>query len=258
MTPKVPKHKQWFKVVEMEVNSKCNRKCSYCPISILPTLDVPEFMSDEVFKKILNELVRINYSGSISYHLYSEPLLRNDLEYLVRKVRNNLPNVYQILFTNGILLSDKRYLTLKKTGIDHFFVTKHDLKPMPNRDKQTIIYPKDLTLVNRGGTLSKLKKPLIVPCYAPSEIIIITVTGDVLLCCNDAKREYVMGNITVQPIEEIWFSKEISEIRKLLMAGKREEASSICKYCDDKEHSGPGKALNFKLTETAIKKRKKK
>ncbi len=103
------KNDLWFKVVEIEVNSRCNLKCTYCPNSILPPPNVPEYMSNDTFERIIDEISRINFSGKISYHFYSEPLLRDDLKKLVWQVKCKLPSTYQLLYTNGTLLTDELY-----------------------------------------------------------------------------------------------------------------------------------------------------
>jgi hypothetical protein len=53
----------WFSIVEIEVNSLCNRACDYCPVSVLPTPETPRFMSEEVFGRILASLQSIDYAG---------------------------------------------------------------------------------------------------------------------------------------------------------------------------------------------------
>lgn len=230
-----------FSVVEIEVNSRCNRKCNYCPVSVLPPPKVPEFMSERLFERIINELKRVKFSGRLSYHLYNEPLLCSNLEGLVSYVSEKLPNSYQLLFTNGDFLTEARYTQLRDAGICYFLVTRHDYKDIPRREFQTILFPNDLRLSNRGGTLFKLEKALFTPCYGPSEMLIITITGDILLCFEDAHRTQLMGNILVENVEEIWFSKKFSYIRKLLQDGKRDKASLICKNCNNIDYTTPGK-----------------
>jgi GTP 3',8-cyclase len=230
----------WFTVVEIEVNARCNRRCGYCPVSVLPTPSGDRFMNPDVFEHIVAELVRIAFRGNISYHLFNEPLLRRDLELLVSKVTAHLPGAFQLLFTNGDLLSDERYMSLRQAGIDHFLVTKHDFVPIPQRAQQTVQFPSDLVLVNRGGLLGEVAEPLIRPCFAPSDMLIITINGDVLLCCDDAKREHVMGNITRQSLDEIWLSPHFVHIRKLLRTGNRRDASKICRQCNNLEYFAPG------------------
>ncbi|MES1243475.1 MAG: SPASM domain-containing protein [Acidobacteriota bacterium] len=224
----------------MEVNARCNRRCSYCPVSVLPAPKTDLFMSESLFDRIVSELERVNFQGNLSYHLFNEPLLRRDLETLVRKAAARLPNAFQVLFTNGDLLLDERYTSLREAGIDHFIVTRHDYEPMPERPYQTIQFPSDLVLVNRGGLLGTTEEPLFLPCYAPTDMLIITVGGDVLLCCDDAERSHVMGNISVQTLEEIWFSPRFVHLRNLLQEGKRQEASEICRRCNNREYFGPG------------------
>ena len=237
----------WFTVVEIEVNSHCNRKCCYCPNSSITNPSVPRYMSDQVFRKIIGELKRIGFSGRLSYHFYNEPLLRSDLENLVRYVSEKLPNAYQLLFTNGDFLSDSRYLQLKKAGISHFFVTRHDFQNIKERKDQIVVTPKDLILTNRGGNLYKLKEPLKYPCYAPSEILIITVTGDVLFCFEDARRTNVMGNIVQKPLKDIWFSSEFNRLRKVLNKGDRLNSLSICKNCNNLDYINSGNSWYPKI-----------
>lgn len=231
-----------FTVVELEVNSKCNRKCSYCPASKVSPKDVPEYMSAEIFNKLIEELEKIKFSGKISYHHYSEPLLRKDLEDLVSQVCRKLPDAYQLLFTNGDFLSDQRYLSLRRAGIDQFIVTRHGFDPLPERPGQTVKFPSDLIIVNRGGFFSKLSKSLTTPCYSPSELLMISIRGDVLLCPDDAKKVYIMGNIMHQSLEKIWFSERFVHIRELLKKGMRKEATSVCRVCDNEEYFAPGAA----------------
>jgi len=228
-----------FTVVEVEVNSLCNRKCSYCPVSILPKPSVLRYMSKDVFNRLIIELKKIEFSGRFSYQFYNEPLLRRDLENLVQQVSIELPDTYQVLYTNGDLLSEERYKGLKETGIAHFIVTRHDFSPIPERELQTVLLPTDLQLTNRGGIMSNLSESLTLPCYAPSEMLIVTVTGDVILCYEDAKRTQVMGNILESSIEEIWFSQDFVELRKSLVKGNRDKAASICENCSNQAHHKP-------------------
>lgn len=237
-----PQSQSLFTVVEVEVNSKCNRKCDYCPASLLSTKGLPDYMSAEIFNKLISELEDLKFSGKISYHHYSEPLLRFDLEDLVSQVRWKLPNVYQLLYTNGDFLSDQRYSSLITAGINHFIVTRHDFSPMPERPRQTIKFPSELIIVNRGGFFSKLPKSLTTPCYGPSEILMISISGDVLLCPDDAEKKYIMGNIMRQSLVEIWFSEKFIHTRGLLKRGMRNEASSICRMCNNEEYFASGEA----------------
>lgn len=231
----------WFGMVEVEINSHCNRRCRYCPNSTL-TRDssLPDIMSDEIFERLLSKLARVGYGGRMSFHFYGEPLLHPGLLDLVRQVTAELPAVRQVLYTNGDMLTDALHEELSRSGIKRFIVTSHDGCEITARSNQVILFPSDLVLTNRGGTVEfgqpvKVSRPLSAPCYAPSSVLIVTVTGEVLLCYEDARRSIQMGNIKDQPIEDIWFSERFQQIRMLLADGDR-RATSVCKVCNNLSH----------------------
>lgn len=233
-----------LKNVEVEVNSRCNRKCVYCPVSVLPIPDAPRHMPEHIFDRLVEELEGIDYAGRISYHFYNEPLLRKDLERLMEKVKGRLPRAHQIIFTNGDLLTDRRYESLRAAGAEFIVVTSHDGKPHPARPNQYVQYPPDLELTNRGGTMHELPTPTDetrrTPCYAPSEMLIVTASGDVLLCYEDAERRHEFGNIMESTLADIWFADELVRAREQLARGERVSASAICAVCTNCAHAEPG------------------
>lgn len=230
-----------LRVVEFEANSRCNRKCSYCPVSILPKPDAPTFMPEEVVDRMIVELQRIEYAGRISYHFFNEPLIRKDLEEIIQRLKNDLPNAEQVLFTNGDLLTETRYQSITDAGIDFIVVTSHSGKTHPDRPNQYVQFPKELELTNRGGTLEHLPSvtadTLSKPCFAPSEMLIVTASGDVVLCYEDAKRRTNYGNILTDSIEDIWMNPNRVEIRRSLEIGDRANAEEICRSCTNLAHT---------------------
>ncbi|MCK4120523.1 radical SAM/SPASM domain-containing protein [Ralstonia nicotianae] len=232
-----------LKNVEIEVNSRCNRRCTYCPVSILPNPDVPKFMPDKVFDRIVGQLNAIDYAGRVSYHFYNEPLLRKDLESLVARVHASVPNAHQVLYTNGDYLTEARYQTLRNSGIEFFVITSHDGKTHPEREFQVVQFGEDLELTNRGGAMAHIRADSEgvygSRCFAPSEMLIVTVTGDVVLCYEDAFRKHVMGSIATQSLEDIWFGEQFATLRKRLASGDR-SVTDICRQCTNAAHIDPG------------------
>lgn len=230
-------------VVEIEVCSRCNRSCHYCPVSLDPRPPVPTRMSDPVFRRVVDQLAEVRFAGRISYHLYNEPLLRTDLHRLVGLVADRLPDALQILNTNGDLLDERRYRALRRAGIDYFYVTRHSPGEYPARPFQVVQMSEDLILTNRGGTLAHLPTPSAsatrTPCFAPTEMLIVTVTGDVLLCYEDARREHVLGNLMRDRLVEIWNSQRFRAQRERLAGGDR-SVQAMCLSCTNVSHSGPG------------------
>lgn len=236
-------HAPGLSVVELEVCSRCNRRCSYCPVSLNPMPPVPARMPDPVFLRTVDQLAQVSFAGRISYHLYNEPLLRTDLARLVSIVDDQLPDALQVLNTNGDLLDDRRYAALRRAGIDYFYVTRHSPGDYPARPFQVVQNWQDLTLTNRGGKLAHLPMPgaraARTPCFAPAEMLIITVTGDVLLCYEDADRDHVMGNLMQTSLADIWNSEKFRTYRHRLSRGDR-SVDAMCMKCSNLSHFRPG------------------
>jgi len=229
---------RFFSMVEVEINSLCNRRCAYCPVSITPPKNVPRFISRQILDRLYDELVRLRFNGRISYHFYNEPLLHPELTNIVSETTLRLPNARQVLYTNGELLGDDRYKELVSAGIALFVITLHSGKPVPQRPSQIVLSPDDLDLTNRGGTLGAIGEPLTDPCFAPSTMLIVTVTGDILLCYEDYYRIEVIGSLLNAPIDEIWMSPDFIEKRLRLAAGDR-SVSDICRKCNNRAHLTP-------------------
>ncbi|WP_312447534.1 radical SAM/SPASM domain-containing protein [Lacrimispora sp.] len=112
--------------VTIEPNSKCNRRCWFCPNSVIDRNSTNIPMEWEVFSKIITELKEIGYNGIVSYSFYNEPLLDNDLEKKIEYVRNELPNTIQVVSTNGDYLTPKRMASLTASGLDDMIISVYN------------------------------------------------------------------------------------------------------------------------------------
>jgi radical SAM protein with 4Fe4S-binding SPASM domain len=230
---------QECRAVEVEVNTHCNLRCPYCPNAKDDFPRRREIMTDIVFLRLVSELSRLCFQGIIAFHFLSEPLLRRDLHRLVKLVRQKLPAATPVLYTNGTLLTDARYDELKQAGISHFIVTNHQGRNIPARPHQTLFRPEDLEITNRGGELSP-SECLSVPCFVPTEMIFVSVEGNVFLCYEDARQSTVLGSIMTSPIDEIWQSARFEDLRSALRAGRRQDGPQHCRACNNVYHPKPG------------------
>ena len=63
--------------VYLDTTGACTNRCYMCPARIAVTKR--NYMSDEVFEKVIDELVKNNYSGGLHFYGQDEPLLDKNL-----------------------------------------------------------------------------------------------------------------------------------------------------------------------------------
>ena len=237
------KDKYFFHSVSLEISTYCNRKCHYCPNKDYET--PKNFMSWDIFKSAIAQLKDIKYTGIFQYHLFNEPLFDERLTDFVRYTSTHLPKVTRVLISNGDLLNIEKAKELSEAGVDKFVVTVHDANPERNlerlkpvkeflKEKIRLQTSNELYLTNRGGLIDiedEKRKADYKKCpYIRT--LTIGYNGDVILCCHDYFRKYVMGNVMEKSILEIWNSYH--NLRKQLLKYNNPELP-ICKICLKRE-----------------------
>jgi MoaA/NifB/PqqE/SkfB family radical SAM enzyme len=98
--------------VSFEVTYSCNARCKHCHLGGHVE---GELASAEEFGRLSRELkpVVAQISGG-------EPLLRRDIEDIIRAVRRPYRAPFIVLTTNGALLNKDRYARLREAGVDEF------------------------------------------------------------------------------------------------------------------------------------------
>lgn len=74
---------EYVKEVVIETSSFCNRKCDYCPLCFMDRKQ--NFMSDDLWEKIISELSGMKYKSQIVLNFYNEPLLDKSLPEKIKK-----------------------------------------------------------------------------------------------------------------------------------------------------------------------------
>lgn len=236
-----------FENVEIEINSYCNRKCSYCPNSQFNV--TKQEMSVKVYRKIIERLGDINFSGRISFHFYNEPLLSPNLLEFVKYSQEKLPLVRKVLYSNGDYLTKELLYELIKGGIDFFVITNHDevsnikkhvfgevYAGLPEDIRKNIeyLFQTDLELTNRGKAVECGREIVddVMPCLIPDSLIVIDINGNVIPCYEDYHKTLIMGNVMDESLLEIWNKEEYRRMRNFLRHGKRGKYP-ICKECNN-------------------------
>ncbi|MEC0244356.1 radical SAM/SPASM domain-containing protein [Paenibacillus chitinolyticus] len=233
-----------FSMIEVEVNSQCNRTCWYCPNSVSKRKETGE-MDPALYKTLMEQLSSLDFAGRISFHFYGEPLLCKNLDLFVGMTTEYIPRARPIIYTNGDFLTEKRLQTLTELGIQKFIVTQHAgakhkfrgvYDQLAGADKEKVVYldHSDLVLSNRGGILDNIPQAskANMSCMVPSNLAVVTVLGNVLPCFEDFNQKMVMGNIGEQHISDIWHNDKFTSFRKMLKEGHRGK-SDLCKNCNN-------------------------
>lgn len=241
-----------FDHIEIETINRCNGICSFCPVN--HNVDKREFkkMDKSLFKKIIDELAEINYSGHIALFSNNEPFLDENIIEYHEYMRDKLPNAWRYLMTNGTLLTMELFKQviecLDELVIDNY---NQELKLIPNaqkildfceehpeyKQKVTIILRKpNEVLTNRGGDAPNRvgnfdgEKEGNTSCLLPFKQLIIRPDGKVSLCCNDALGSCTMGDVSKNSILEVWNNEAFQEVREKIRTGRKNLIK--CRYCD--------------------------
>lgn len=242
--------------IEISESGTCNRKCSFCPRSTPGFKDIKEFISEDLIKKVAEELRYLNYEGVIRFSGFVEPMLDKNIYFHIKKFKDLLPKCRIELVTNGDPLNIVRLKKLFSHGLDKILISvydgKDDVKKFDNmisqcglNKDQYLVRDRSLpevedfgiTLSNRAGMMenagykiSALNSPLNNPCYIPSYTLFFDYLGDVLMCPHDWGKKIVLGNLKNEKLIDIWFKEKSMKIRKTLLKSNRN--FSPCNVCD--------------------------
>jgi len=240
----------FFETIAIETTTYCNLRCSFCPNSKYERgLQKNEKKMDEkIFKKIINELSRFNFSGRVALYSYGEPCTDDRLPDLVRYAREKLPKANIEINSNGFLLTLNLYKKLVDSGISCIYVSQYG-KSMPKTIKEIFEYlktrPKGENKIsyrifneelyplisNRGGEIEvaenvNYERPI---CGYPNHAQTIDYQGNWVLCCNDYHSSIKFGNLEKESILQVWNKPYFKKIRKETNNGVYN--LEICKKC---------------------------
>lgn len=154
--------------ITIEVNSRCNRKCWFCPNSVLDRMTDNYEMSWELFEKIIHELKRIDYSGVVTYSFYNEPLLDGSLAKRISFVKEKLPNCRQLITTNGDYLDKETLDNIIEAGLDYLIISVYE--------KNDVSY--DWTREDAKNSIERIIKRAEIPIsYSESSDEVVVVFG---------------------------------------------------------------------------------
>lgn len=237
-----------FEHILIQTNNQCTRKCSFCLYGMKDVTIEDYVMEDWLFEKIVKELAEINYSGRVSLFELNEPLTDPRIFDMVQYIKTNVPESYQMLVTNGDLLTKQKCIDLVSSGTDYLCVNSYTssafrkaktiVEKLPADIKAHVshqsLFTSEFAGDNRGGNLSHIqqhKEVLREPCSRVSHVLYIKPDGTAVSCFSDFFNTNVMGDAKKQTIKEIWFGEKFTQLRNNLNKGKR-EVSELCSKCN--------------------------
>lgn len=206
-------------------------------------------MSRELFDKIVNDLVAIGFSRTVSFHFYNEPLMDARLPKLVAHARQRLPRCEFDISTNGDYLTPELAAELFRAGLDAIHVSLHSASAarhvedvlgeldVSHRERITVISMFDRE--EKGEFLyNRIEMAEALPRSGPSvshgagcsnvNSLMIDYEGKSALCCNDFFAANGHGSLETMSVEALW--RESRPVRKQIYLGVFDKP--ICQICN--------------------------
>jgi radical SAM protein with 4Fe4S-binding SPASM domain len=153
--------KKFVCIVNIETSTYCNRKCSYCPVSLDESRKNQLYMTEGVFNKILGELESINYSSTIVFNLYNEPLADKNIYLRIKQVRESLPHSFLMFNSNGDYVESDSLNKLSEIGLNALFITLHPPVNKPYQlDTRLKDFQKFFKKIRQDISQSEINNPL--------------------------------------------------------------------------------------------------
>lgn len=223
-----------FRHVNIQTNNRCTRKCHFCYYGIIKELPPIELMPEDLFKKIINELAELNFKGRISLYELNEPMTDERIYKFLNYIRKKLPRVFQLIVSNGDLLTRDKTEKLFNSGLDELWINCYS-EDVVNRNVDLAEYlinknykakiiknHKATEWDSRAGNIKKYhRKARKAPCELVYKQIIVKPSGRISSCVNDFFDINVMGDVNNQTMEEIWFGDNFKKLRRQLIDKKR-------------------------------------
>jgi MoaA/NifB/PqqE/SkfB family radical SAM enzyme len=118
--------KRYVSDVVLELFDHCNRKCPYCPVSLVDRRSAVNHMAPDHLDKIARNLAEIGYDKSICLNLFNEPMADEPALFAgISLLKEACPNAQIWFNTNGDYLNRENLAQLVEMGLARLVVTLH-------------------------------------------------------------------------------------------------------------------------------------
>ena len=252
-----------LRLVEIELFSYCNRKCSWCPNSYIDRKSKINYLDFGLLHSLLRELKQNNYSGKFSFSRYNEPFSNiSVLNMAIKMIKKIFPHCICVSNTNGDYITEE---VLKTMLIDELTIMDYDYKGrdyvlekmrswnlkciqefdhyfLATHGSKKILYYyswlETAKISDRGGNLTKYSlEQRTLPCYEPLFFIGVNYDGTVSPCCNvrsdcDNQTDFILGNLKEKSLCDMLYSEKY--LTFLNSVSKAEFTADMpCYYCNN-------------------------
>lgn len=221
-----------------EVAIMLSNLCNYagihkkCPAS---RVKEKEILPSEVFFKIIDELADIQFSGTICFHIYNEPLIDPRLFWFIEYIKRALPHSMVEVYSNGYYLNNQMVHELKNIGADILIVTAYgemEYNRLMDLNVDMAYYVLFGNLDERLEHYRERKFPILSKeCHTFFTQVSIFSNGDLGICCLDYLHLYDIGNICNKSLRDVLNSEHVITLQKELLKGNRSDYT-ICRNCN--------------------------
>src|SRR5271157_4833919 len=251
--------------LEIETIDRCNRACHWCPTNKHNDSRPYKRMTDEIFKKIIDDLANFDYKGCIGLFCYNEPLMDKDIVERIGYAKRMLPRAHHFTYSNCDLLAPiSLYETnpaLFKVVVTSNFRKVADLLDAAVLDNysddgrltpqiQAVwdtykdYYPNFVIWMRRANEILNTKgsqapnrrRPrfnMKSKCYLPFTGMYVDPYGRVRLCCQDALWQHpILGDLAASTVQEVWNGPGYLSVREHYLYGGKRCEKNVCDCCD--------------------------
>lgn len=224
--------------ISFELSNLCNYSRYHLKCPLNKSKDEKKILSLNVIEKVLKEISAYDFSGTIAFHTYNEPLIDPRLFYIVNMAKKYCENAEIFILSNGFYFNQTIANELVNIGVNRIDITAYS--PNEYAELKKIILPipysiftsfkvNDLDDRQEIYDVTVQNKDLKRPCYNILNDMIITCDAKIDLCCLDWKRKYCFGNLEEQTIKQVITKTGLYDDFLKLAKGIREK--EICKNC---------------------------
>lgn len=253
-----------LKIIEIELFSFCNRRCSWCPNGELIDRHSTNYvLNEKILRQLLEELQKYDYLGVFSFSRYNEPFSNfNIFQNGLSIIRDYFPYAKFVSNTNGDYLTKEK---IQESFIDELSVMDYDCKGkewcysrllswdvkniveydnyfIGKFEEKSILYywnwPKSGIISDRGGNLKEYSlEKRGYPCFEPFRFLGINYDGTVSPCCNirndsEKQKEFVFGDLKDTTLKEILLSKKVKDFKQKIILGDYDK-NMPCYFCNN-------------------------